>query len=711
MNQTLITVAIKYERDVVLARQRAHQIAEVVGFDRGDQVRIATAVSEIARNAFRYAKDGKVEYIIEHGDPPRLAVRISDHGPGIERLKDVMDGSYVSNTGMGLGIIGARRLMDDFAIESSPSGTIVTLRKYLPQTVTLNDKKLRDVLSKLARRAPQDPFEEIQRQNQEVLSTLEEVQQHREALTQLNRELEDTNRGVLALYAELDERADYLHKASELKTQFLSNMTHEFRTPLNSIISLARILLDRIDGELTVEQAKQVTFIERAANDLSELVDDLLDLAKVEAGKVVIRPGEFHARDLFGALRGMLRPLLAHNSSVTLVFEDPPVEALLNTDESKVSQILRNLISNALKYTERGEVRVESKVLGSEAQFTVSDTGIGIADGDQGRIFEEFTQVEGEHQSGKRGTGLGLPLSRKLAELLGGSLTVESKLGKGSYFTLTIPMHYRGAGEVEAVRDVPVIDPGRLPVLVVEDNIETLLTYEKFLQGTNFQSVPARTIKKARQALERFRPVAIILDILLTHESTWAFLSEFKRNPDTKDIPVFVITMVENQTKAMNLGATAFSQKPVERQWLIDQLEKAIAKPEAQRALIIDDDPPSRYVLSTVLRRLAIQALEAENAVEGLRIASEMKPSIIFLDLKMPVMDGFETIEVLKQKPETRDIPVIVHTSKSITSGDRRKLEGKAVAILHKNHSKPAASERMIRHALKAASVETSPAL
>ncbi len=239
-------------------------------------------------------------------------------------------------------------------------------------------------------------------------------------MTRLNRELEDTNRGVVALYAELDERADHLRRADEVKTRFLSNMTHEFRTPLNSIQALTRLLLDRVDGELTTEQERQVHFIRKAAESLSELVNDLLDLAKVAAGKVVVRPAEFEVSDLFGALRGMLRPLLL-GASVNLVFEEPETLPPLRTDEAKVSQILRNFISNAPKFTERGEVRVSARLEpgGASVLFSVADTGIGIAPEDQATLFQEFAQIENPLQRKVKGTGLGLPLSKKLAELLG----------------------------------------------------------------------------------------------------------------------------------------------------------------------------------------------------------------------------------------------------------------------------------------------------
>ena len=249
---------------------------------------------------------------------------------------------------------------------------------------------------------------------------------------------------MLALYAELDDRADHLRRADEMKSRFLSNMSHEFRTPVNSIIGLCNLLLDE-RARSGVEPEAEIPFIRQSAEHLLELVSDLLDLAKVEAGKTVVRPVRFEIPQLFGALRGMLRPLLL-NQSVSLIFEEPDHLALF-TDEAKLSQILRNLVSNALKFTERGEVRVSARAPDAGlVEFSVADTGIGIAASDLERIFEEFFQLEHRLQRKHRGTGLGLPLSRRLAELLGGALRVHSEPGVGSTFTLTLPDHYSPAG-------------------------------------------------------------------------------------------------------------------------------------------------------------------------------------------------------------------------------------------------------------------------
>src|SRR5579862_3233223 len=471
MSVRILSVSIRSEHDTVAARQRARQIARLLGFDHQDQTRISTAVSEIARNAFNYAGSGQIEYSIEGTVAPQLfLVKVTDSGPGIQNLNHILEGTYQSQTGMGRGIVGSRRLMDQFQIETAPGrGTTIWLKKLLPKRAPLvRPHDVDQLVNALNREAPQDPFQELQHQNQELLRALEEIRARQADLIRLNRELEDTNRGVVALYAELDEKADHLRRADELKSKFLSNMSHEFRSPLNSILALSGLLLDRVDGDLSGEQVQQVEYVRRAAQDLLDLVNDLLDLAKVEAGKIEAKPLEFTASDLFAALRGMLRPLLL-NQSVSLVFDDVTSIPQIFSDEGKVSQILRNFISNALKFTESGEVRVSAALAGeNEVVFSVSDTGIGIAPENLDLIFQDFAQVDSPIQRRVKGTGLGLPLSKKLATVLGGEVKVKSELGMGSTFTLRIPLRYRDFAEEHLL---PVVawmpESSKLPVLIV----------------------------------------------------------------------------------------------------------------------------------------------------------------------------------------------------------------------------------------------------
>jgi signal transduction histidine kinase/DNA-binding response OmpR family regulator len=688
MNLKLLRMEIRYEQDVVLARQRARSVAAALKFDVQAQTRLATAVSEIARNAFQYAGGGFVDFDVENDAPRMLLITVRDRGQGIANLDEILAGKYISKTGMGLGIIGAKRLLDRFHIESNrEQGTVVTLGKVIPNKgARFGEHELHSLLTTLERQASQDPYAELQEQNKELMRTLEELRERQQELAQLNRELDETNRGVVALYAELNDKADFLQRASELKSHFLSNMSHEFRTPLNSILALSQILLDRMDGELSSEQEKQVSYIRRSAQDLTELVNDLLDLAKVEAGKVTIRPAAVKVESLFGALRGMLRPLLAQNSSISLVFEDPVDIPELYTDEAKVSQILRNFISNALKFTERGEVRV-SVSLGHDniVTFAVADTGIGIALADQDRIFQEWEQVEDKARKVAKGTGLGLPLSRKLAQLLGGDVYVKSEVGLGSTFFVAVPAQYRGETEATYVPDIKSeLDASKLPVLVVEDNREALFIYEKYLKGTEFQAIPAQDLREARKALQAFKPIAIVLDILLRGEHSWQFLQELKEDPATEDIPVLVITVVENEKKAMALGATGFHAKPIERGWLLNQLLRATSR-ELGKILIVDDDEISRYLVKGVLANRGYRLLEARGGNEGLRLARESRPNLIVLDLHMPDLDGFAVLDTLKKDSGTKDIPVVIYTSQELQRLDRARLH-QALDIIPKDH-------------------------
>ena len=540
----LLTLELKTERDVVVARQRIRIVAEKIGFEGQDQIRIATACSEIARNAQRYATGGRIECSIVYEPVPSFCIVVSDLGKGISNLDEILDGRYRSSSGMGMGLIGSRRLMDVFNIVTGSRGTTVRMEKRLPRFMQLpREADLKKNVERALAAQSDDLAEEVQRQNHDLIVAMEQLQVRQAELERLNRELDDTNRGVVALYGELDERAALLQKASELKSRFLSNMSHEFRTPLNSIISLSALLLDRLDGDLSSEQEKQVTFIRRSAESLLEMVNDLLDLAKIEAGKVDVRPSEFSVEEIFGALRGMLRPLIT-NPNVALSFEEIGNIPLLVSDQSKLSQILRNFISNALKFTVAGEVSVTAELgMHDTVIFAVRDTGLGIAPKDQLLIFEEFTQIENELQSKSKGTGLGLPLTRKLAELLGGEVTVRSEVGVGSTFTVVIPRIYKQRTEVPVAPVHVLTNTGKaLRILLVDDDEIARYVLRSLLNGFAADISEVSSGFDVLSALERQRADVIFLDLVMPGQGGLETLRILKSNEDFKDIPVIVHT-------------------------------------------------------------------------------------------------------------------------------------------------------------------------
>jgi signal transduction histidine kinase/CheY-like chemotaxis protein len=689
MSNPLSSIALRNERDVVQARQRAREIAALLGFDNQEQIRLATATSEMARNAFRYARSGKVSFEVHEGPPQILKIVISDSGPGIENLSDIFDGRYRSTTGMGLGIVGTKRLMDNFDITSSGEGTVVKMGKQLPFSAPLlTPVRLKNLTEKISAKAPDSPYDEIDRQNRELLKTLQELRARQEELALLNRELEDTNRGVVALYAELDERADYLRRASDLKTSFLSNISHEFRTPLNSIMSLARILLDRLDGDLTGEQETQVGFILESAKNLSEMVNDLLDLAKVEAGKVRIRVKTFEVSELFSALKGMLKPLLADNSSVDLVFAEGENLPPLRTDEGKVSQILRNFISNAIKFTPQGEIRISAEQHQSgSVLFEVTDTGIGIPPAHLETVFQEFSQIENPLQERYRGTGLGLPLCRKLALLLGGKVWVKSELGSGSSFYAELPIVYKGEGDTAGIREeMPAPEFSRPAVLLITPEQDLFPMLDQAFRTSEFQLIHVESQERAETWLQRHRPAAVVCDIEDMGAAAWNYLRYFPQSANPlEQVPVIAVTAPPESKRALELGAALVISKPLEAASLLHDVRRVTRQQQPKKLLIVDDNDLSLYILRELLDRPWLTLVEAHNGQEALEMIERENPDAVILDLVMPGMSGFEVLQKLRAQEETRRLPVIVYTSKILTGEEKKRLKDLAAGVIAKS--------------------------
>jgi signal transduction histidine kinase/CheY-like chemotaxis protein len=573
----LARVELRDDEGVVLARRRARDVAELLGFDRQDQTRIATAVSELARNAHRYAHGGRVSFT---HDAEALHIEVADDGPGIADLDAVLSGRYRSSTGLGRGLVGVRQLMDDFTITSDAGrGTRVTCAKRLPadaggRAAVPDDRALRAELT--ARRAA-NPYDEITRQNEELLQALGEVRARQEELLALNRELDDTNRGVVALYAELDDRAEQLRESDQRKSRFLADMSHELRTPLNSIIALTELLADG-RPPLQGEQVTQVAFVRRMAEDQLRLVGDLLDIAKIEAGRLDVDLTEVSVAELFTALRAQLRPL-AESRKLDLRLDAAPGVPPLRTDEGKLVQVVRNLVSNAVKFTPDGEVVVSAEAEGGELVLRVADTGIGIAEEHQERIFDEFVQVPGELQREARGTGLGLPLSRKLVELLGGRLTVASEVGAGTTFTVRVPLTYVAP---DAGREAESPEGA---VLVVDDDEAARYVVRAHLRESAWRVAEAAGGEAALAAVERGLPVAVVLDLSMPDMDGIEVLDRLRARYGADQLPVVV------HTSRLLDGAA----------------RRAL---EAHGAVILDKSSTSRAALLTALAEVTTTATD-----------------------------------------------------------------------------------------------------
>ncbi|MDJ0389330.1 ATP-binding protein [Roseomonas sp. E05] len=533
MTETLLfTLPLEREMDVAAARQSARHIAEMLGLEPRGQTRMATAVSEVARHAVQHG-GGEARLLLLGAPQPAFCAVIRHHAPS-PAPPSARPGGPLS------GIEAAQRLADLVHQDVLPGGERqIRLTILLPPRAAAPPPE--EIIRRLRTEQIADPHRALYEQNIELVRSLDELRQRQEEMVRLNAELEDTNRGVVALHAELDERAEALRRASELKSRFLSNMSHEFRTPLNSILALSRLLLERADGPLTAEQEKQVQLMRRSAENLMEMVDDLLDLAKVEAGKVTLRPAVFSVAEMFGGLRASLRPLQP-NAAVELTFDDATGLPPLHADEGKVAQILRNFVSNGLKFTQAGTVRVSAALEGETMVLTVADTGIGIAPEDLERVFDEFSQVESAQVAGggrarHKGTGLGLPLSRRLAELLGGRITVESRLGEGSVFRLCLPLG------LPVQPDLASLAPaGAASVLVIDDDESFRYVFRQWIGELGYPVIEASGGREGLAMARAALPRAIMLDLRMPDFDGFAVLRGLAEMPETRAIPVVIAT-------------------------------------------------------------------------------------------------------------------------------------------------------------------------
>ena len=569
----------------------------------------------------------------------------------------------------------------------------------VPVTVVFEGRPHGRCAALLGSLVPQDYADAVTESNRSVH---EIVNLNRELARQKQR-LEESNKGVLALHAELAQQADRLRSSAEVKSRLVAGVSHEFRTPLHSILGLSRLLLSGSDGPLSIEQETQVRFIRDSAEELSRMINDMLDLSRLDADSAPIRAETFELRDFLGAMRGTMEPLLAEDGPVKLVFAPAP-DIALETDQGKLGQIVRNLIANAIKFTERGTIRIAASVEGDDVHISVADSGIGIAKEDHQRIFEEFTQVDTPLHGKVRGTGLGLPLAAKLARRLGGRIELESTPRVGSTFTVVVPQEH---AEIAGFRKLQsaAMDPARAPVLVVEDDRRAVFVYERYLAMAGFQVLPARTTDDARAILERVRPSAILLDVMLEGEDTWNFLASVKQNPATSDIPVLVCTVMNRESRARALGADEFWLKPVDQDMLIRKLQ-AIASPgRGAKVLVVDDEPAARYIVKKFLDGTPYQYLEAEDGLLAVELAQRERPDVILLDFLLENMTAFDVIDALKADPRTRLIPIVIVTSHVLPLEARERLSKQTEAILSKEHLSRELAINRIRDALRSAGI------
>jgi len=490
---------------------------------------------------------------------------------------------------------------------------------------------------------------------------------------------------VERLAAAVAEANDKLEVASRHKSEFLANMSHELRTPLNSIIGFSEILLDESLGELTPEERREfLGNILSSGRQLLTLINDILDLSKVEAGRMELYPQEFSVAEVIRDVLHTIQPLAARKQ---IDVEEATVPALLTlvADTGKVKQILYNLLSNAVKFTpEQGRIGVRAVQRQGEVRFVVWDTGIGIPPADQGRIFEEFQQVEATAARQYEGTGLGLTLAQKFVELHGGRIWVESAPGQGSTFTFTLPLSEEPTAPVEELSESQ--ERSRPLVLVVEDDAKTreLLRFSLVREG--FQVAEARDGEEAVRKARELQPLLITLDILLPKKDGWEALRALKEDAVTRDIPVVIVSIVDDPARGFSLGAADYILKPIDRADFLRRLGRHSFTTKVRgtpvKILIIDDDPVTVETLTDMLEPVGFRISKASGGQQGLELAVAQQPDLIVLKLLMPEISGFEVVQRLKVQPQTQAIPIFVVTATDSLGEDTPELNSLVTAVM-----------------------------
>jgi signal transduction histidine kinase/DNA-binding response OmpR family regulator len=496
------------------------------------------------------------------------------------------------------------------------------------------------------------------------------------------------------LFKESQAKSEQLAEASKLKSQFLANMSHELRTPLNAIIGLTEMLHEDARDLKRAEELEPLERVLRAAHHLLELINDILDLSKIEAGRMDMHVEAFAIAPLVDDVISTISPVATKNGNQIIV-RCPPDIGEMHADQTRIRQALLNLVSNANKFTEHGSVTVDvARVTGKgseEITMAVRDTGIGMSSEQIGRLFQEFVQADPSTTRKYGGTGLGLAISRRFCQMMGGEITVESQLGKGSTFTIRLP------ARIEAVQPAPLmrrVRPERRStkpvkgslILVVDDDQTVCEVMARYLEREGFVVRTATGGREGLQLARELHPAAITLDINMPDLDGWTVLAALKGDPQLADIPVVLVTIEDNRSRGYSLGATEYMTKPIDRERLV-RLLQGISSPIARKVLLVDDDEIMRESVRRVLEQEKWQVEGASNGRFALQHLTESCPDVIVLDLLMPEMDGFEFLVEMRQRPEWRDIPVLVLTAKDLSAEDHKRLNGYVEQVMRKSAS------------------------
>ncbi|WP_298912006.1 response regulator [uncultured Nostoc sp.] len=583
----------------------------------------------------------------------------------------------------------------------------------------------------------------VKQSNEELQQLNEELEEKAELLEVQNREVARKNQEVERARQSLEEKAEQLALSSKYKSEFLANMSHELRTPLNSLLILARLLADNSLSNLTDKQVEYSRTIYSAGTDLLELINDILDLAKIESGTMVLDIEQIAFADLETSIEHTFRQV-AHNKQLSFTIElDKKLPPTISNDSKRLQQVLKNLLANAFKFTEKGGVKLQISMSSEAAQFdnpmiafAVSDTGIGIPVEKQKIVFEAFQQADGTTSRKYGGTGLGLSISRELAQLLGGRIELVSQPGQGSTFTLYLPKRQENNDKnplttappepttsirtASTIKEVPmvenrstvdtspsakvlttfaneipddreIIQPGDRILLIIEDDDKFARILLDMAREQGFKTIVALQSKQGLALAQQFKPDAIMLDIHMPEMDGWTVLDRLKHNPDTRHIPVHILSVDERQQRGLQLGAITYLQKPVSPEALTQVLTeiKGFIERQVKNLLIVEDDPVQAQSIIELIGNGDVQSTAVGTGAEALLILRSHHFDCMVLDLGLPDMSGFALIEQIKLEPRLLKLPIIIYTGKELSRREETQLRGLAETIIIKNVRSP----------------------
>jgi signal transduction histidine kinase/DNA-binding response OmpR family regulator len=654
-------IRLQHQSSVYDARSKIRGLANALGYDPIEATRLTTAVSEAARELCDRNREPRISVALAmEFSPPQLVLDFENRGEPPELL----------------GIAGFFDRLSRSSTEDGFQG--VRALKGLPRpSFEATDEFVTEQRGRIQNLSREELMAEIQGKNREL-------EQHSAELETIVAQRTD----------ELKEAVQAAQDASRAKSSFLANMSHELRTPMNAIIGYSEMLMEDAEDAGNEGTAADLGKIHAAGRHLLSLINDVLDLSKIEAGKMDLYLETFEVGPMIQEVVSTIDTLIAKNSNELVLDIDESLVSM-RADLTKIRQGLFNLLSNAAKFTHEG--RVTLRVAREErdgtdwAIFSVTDTGIGIPPEKIGHVFDEFSQADESTTRNFGGTGLGLAITKRFCQMMGGDVLLESTVGVGSCFSIHVPVKVEDseAKEVEAAAVAKAAEEIAevRSVLVIDDDPNALDLLGRTLGGAGYRVVTASDGQEALRLAKTLRPSAITLDVIMPGMDGWAVLRELKTDPETRDIPVIMVTMTDDRDMGLALGATEFLTKPIERDQLVSLLARYQSLDAGGHVLVVDDNEEVRAMLRRALEKEGWGVDEAENGRVALERIEAREPALILLDLMMPVMDGFEFVMEMRHRGAAAAIPIVVVTAKDLTDEDRERLNGDVAALVQKGGS------------------------